>query len=306
MPPPIRCVLMRIGYPCVNLTLGCSSSRTFRLASYSEERLISTIRSNLECLSKVIEYNASNGLLFFRITSDLVPFASHPINRLDWQAVFKEEFASLGRTIRKSKMRISMHPDQFILINAWDEGVFERSIAELDYHANVLDLMGLDSSAKIQIHLGGVYGDRRASMDRFVQRCRRLPASIRRRLAIENDDISYGFGDCLEVSRKADLPIIFDTFHHSVKNNGEPLGECLKKAAQTWGSQDGILMVDYSSQEPGERVGKHAASLDASHFKRFLEESRPFDFDLMLEIKDKEKSALKALQIASGDKRLCK
>ena len=63
-------------------------------------------------------------------------------------------------------------------------------------------------------------------------------------------------------------------------------------------------MVDYSSQQTGELKGKHADSINLEHFKKFLAETKPFDFDIMLEIKDKEKSALKAVKAASQDDRL--
>lgn len=297
--------LMKIGYPCVNTSLGCSSSHAFRLASYSEEKLVFTVRSNLDCLKRILNFNARNGILFFRITSDLVPFASHPVNAFDWAGHFREDFSELGRTIREAGMRISMHPDQFVLINAKDEGVYRSSLAELEYHVKVLDLMSLDATAKVQIHLGGVYEDRQASIGRFVERSKKLGHQIKRRLAIENDDVNYGLADCLEVSRRTGLPVIFDSFHHSLKGNGESLVECLEKSGRTWRADDGLPMVDYSSHAPGASSRKHAPTLDEDHFRRFLEESRPFDFDLMLEIKDKERSALTALRIASGDPRCC-
>uniref|UniRef100_A0A7C3IW99 UV DNA damage repair endonuclease UvsE n=1 Tax=Candidatus Methanomethylicus mesodigestus TaxID=1867258 RepID=A0A7C3IW99_9CREN len=297
---------MRIGYPCVNTSLGCSSSHTFRLASYSEEKLVLTVRSNLDCLKRILNFNAQNGILFFRITSDLVPFASHPINTFDWAGHFSEDFSELGRMVRESGMRISMHPDQFVLINAKDEGVFRRSVMELDYHVKVLDLMALDASAKVQIHLGGVYNDRESSIRRFVDRYKELDHVIKRRLVVENDDVNYGLADCLDVSRMTGLPVIFDSFHHSLKGNGESLAECLEKSARTWRADDGIPMVDYSSHAPGQNGRKHAPTLDEGHFRRFLEDSRPFDFDLMLEIKDKERSALRALRMASADPRFCR
>ncbi len=121
---------MRIGYPCVNTSLGCRN-RTFRLKSYSEERLVETVQSNLECLRAVLEFNASHGLLFFRINSGFVPFASHEVCAFDWQACFKEKFASIGAFIREKGMRVSMHPDQFTLINSRDEEIFRRSCREL-------------------------------------------------------------------------------------------------------------------------------------------------------------------------------
>src|SRR4030042_294856 len=127
---------MKIGYPCLNLTIGCKGARTFRLKSYSEERLVATVENNLNCLLEMLKFNVRHDILFFRITSDLVPFASHPICKFDWQVDFRGQFYEIGNFIKASDIRISMHPDQFTLINSVDEGVFERSVKELLYHAH--------------------------------------------------------------------------------------------------------------------------------------------------------------------------
>jgi len=297
---------MKIGYPCINLSLNCRSSSTFRLRSYSAERLISTVAGNLEGLQQILDFNADHGLFFFRLTSDLVPFASHPVCQYDWAAHFGEEFAEIGAFIRRHGMRISMHPDQFTLLNSPDERVLQNSIAELNYHARILDLLGLDECAKIQIHIGGVYGDKEAAINRFIQRYRQLPLNLRRRLVIENDERHYSLQDCLKISAQTGVPILFDVFHHSLLKHGESIPEALKLTAATWKSEDGIPLVDYSSQKPAARVGSHADSLHKDNFRKFLRSSRPLDFDLMLEIKDKEKSALMALQLASRDVRIQK
>jgi UV DNA damage endonuclease len=108
---------MKIGYPCINRTIGCSANRTFRLKSYSEERLIETVENNLDCLLNILKFNVEHNILFFRITSDLVPFASHPICQFPWQRFFRDKFRKIGDLIRTHGIRISMHPDQFTLIN---------------------------------------------------------------------------------------------------------------------------------------------------------------------------------------------
>ncbi|HUV02937.1 MAG TPA: hypothetical protein VMW67_05800 [Desulfobacteria bacterium] len=157
---------MRIGYPCINWTISCKGDRTFRLKSYSEERLIETVENNLNCLQEILAFNIDHTLLFFRITSDLVPFASHPINQFDWQGHFKHKFEGLGAFITRHGIRISLHPDQFTLINSVNTEVFERSVKELLYHAEVLDLMELDTTAKIQLHVGGVPANRSARLQK--------------------------------------------------------------------------------------------------------------------------------------------
>ena len=295
---------MKIGYPCINQSLLCRSSRTFRLASYSDERLILTLEENLRCLLEILRYNRNHGIFFFRISSDLVPFASHPICSVDWQDAFKERFSALGSFIRDNQMRISMHPDQFILLNAKDPDIIDRSVSELAYHAEVLDLLGLDLNAKVQLHVGGVYGDKKASIERFIDQYATLDESIIRRLVIENDDRGYTVKDCLFIHERTAIPIIFDSLHHQVNSEGEIVSEVFPDIAATWESHDGIPMVDYSSQEPESRAGKHAVAIDLPDFLAFTEDILPFDVDIMLEIKNKEKSALIAIAALENDDRL--
>lgn len=295
---------MKIGYPCINLSLLCRSSRTFRLASYSDERLKETLQGNLACLLKILEYNAQKGLLFFRITSDLVPFASHPVCTFPWQDFFVDEFKMLGEYIKLHKMRVSMHPDQFVLINSLDKEIFRRSIKELLYQAEVLDLLGTDRTAKIQIHAGGVYGDKQKSMKRFVDRYNSLPEKIKKRLVIENDERLFDLDDCLDIQKMTGIPVVFDAFHFSCNNRGEKLKTAVSKAANTWTDRDGLLIVDYSSQEPDKRTGKHSNTLNVPDFRKFIKAIEGHELDIMLEIKDKEKSAIRALHILSQAKRL--
>jgi len=234
----------------------------------------------------------------------MVPFASHPVCRFPWQEHFFEEFRGLGEYIKKHRFRISMHPDQFVLLNTPNEDVLWRSIDELVYHVRILDLMGLDRSAKIQLHVGGVYGNKIESMERFVHVYDRLDDSIRQRLVIENDERLYAVSDCLEIHQRTGVPVLFDRFHHAIKNQGEVVSDLLPVLKKTWRSADGIPMFDYSSQQPGKRVGAHTEHIGIADFARFLAETSPVDCDVMLEIKDKEKSALAALDVARNDPRL--
>lgn len=288
---------MRVGYPCVNRTVGCSAGRTFRLASYSHERMERAVGENLSCLARILEYNLAEGLLFFRISSDTVPFASHPVCDFEWIDRFAGDFAALGSFIRSHGMRVSMHPDQFVLINSPDRDVVRRSIAELDYHCRLLDAMGLGPDAKVQIHVGGLYRDRDTAMRRFVSEYRSLPGAVTGRMVIENDDRLFCLADCLDLHAKTGVPVLFDCFHHLCLNRGEPMDEAFDSAMKTWKRTDGPPMADYSEQESGKRTGSHAGSMDETRFREFIGQCPEADFDLMLEIKDKEASAIRALRI---------
>lgn len=289
---------MRIGYPCINRGIGCTSGGTFRLAGYSEERFIETVEGNLACLERILRWNRERGIRFFRVSSDIVPFASHPVCSVDWAWFFRDRLRRIGRYARRHGMRLSMHPDQFVVLNSPDPGVVRRSVRELEYHAVLLDAMELGPAAKIQLHVGGVYGDREAAIERFAAACERLPAAVRRRLAAENDDRLFNLRDLLEVHRLTGVPVVFDTLHHRCLNNGESLRAALLRARRTWRRADGPPIVHYSSQEPGARPGRHAETLDPRNFRRFLLAVEGVEIDVMLEIKDKERSALRAIDLA--------
>jgi UV DNA damage endonuclease len=303
---------MKIGYPCINNSIPRKAPSTFRLASYSESKLIQTVKSNLIRLNEILKYNVKTNLLFFRISSDLVPFASHPVCKFAWDKFFQSEFEQIGDYIKKHKIRISMHPDQFVILNSLNGKILENSINELKYHCKVLDTMRLDKTAKVQIHVGGVYGNKQEAIDRFLKTYDNNinllddDDMIKRRLVIENDDHLYNLRDCLYINQQTgSIPIVFDSFHHECYGNGESVKIALEQAMSTWDrSGDGLPVVDYSSQDLGNernnknRKGKHAETIDTRLFRKFLKETEGLDFDIMLEIKDKEKSALKALEVS--------
>jgi UV DNA damage endonuclease len=288
---------MKIGYPCINRSIKCTSSSTFRLVNYSEKNLIQKIETNLECLKKMLFFNTENNILFLRIGSGLIPFASHEICSYDWKKHFTNELKEIGNYIKKNKIRISMHPDQFVVMNSKDKRIVGKSIKEIEYHCDVLDIMKLSSQAKVQIHIGGVYNQKEESIERFIKNYLKLSSKIKKRLVVENDHHSYSLKDCLYINKKTGIPVVFDTYHHQCLNNKESFKEAIKKAFFSWKRKDGLLMVDYSNGDPEKRIGSHAESIDVSAFSKFLKETEEFDFDIMMELKDKEKSALKGLKV---------
>lgn len=290
---------MKIGYPCINHSIGKKTVSTFRLSSYTEEKFIQCVNYNLATLVEILKFNIANNLMFFRISSDMIPFASHPICKFDWKEHFKSDLIKIGQLINDHNIRISMHPDQFVLINSKSQEIVNNSIKELEYHTDLLDLMTLDYSAKVQIHIGGVYGDKEKSKKQFISNYKTLlSANIKKRLVIENDDHLYNLKDCIEIHEYIGIPILFDVFHHICFHNNLPLHIALQISNNTWNhSKDGIMMIDYSNQELNQRKGKHSHTLDIKQFEKFILSVSNLDFDIILEIKDKEKSAKKAIEV---------
>ncbi|MGZ5510314.1 MAG: UV DNA damage repair endonuclease UvsE [Nitrososphaeraceae archaeon] len=290
---------MKIGYPCINHSIGKKTVSTFRLSSYTEEKFIQCVNYNLATLEEILKFNIANNFMFFRISSDMIPFASHPICKFDWKEHFKSDLIRIGQLINDHNIRISMHPDQFVLINSKSQEIVNNSIKELEYHTDLLDLMTLDYSAKVQIHIGGVYGDKEKSKKQFISNYKTLlSANIKKRLVIENDDHLYNLKDCIEIHEYIGIPILFDVFHHICFDNNLPLHIALQISNNTWNhSKDGIMMIDYSNQELNQRKGKHSHTLDIKQFEKFILSVSNLDLDIILEIKDKEKSAKKAIEV---------
>lgn len=290
---------MKIGYPCINYSIGKKTVSTFRMSSYTEEKFIQCVNYNLVTLVEILKFNIANNFMFFRISSDVIPFASHPICKFDWKEYFKSDLIKIGQLIKDHNIRISMHPDQFVIINAKSPDIVNNSIRELEYHTDLLDLMELDYSSKVQIHIGGIYGDKEKSKKQFISNYKNLLSEkIKKRLVIENDDHLYNLKDCIEIHEYTGIPILFDVFHHLCFDNKLPLNIALQISNNTWNSsKDGIMMIDYSNQELNQRKGKHSHTLDIKQFEKFIISVSNLDLDIILEIKDKEKSAKKAIEV---------
>jgi hypothetical protein len=139
-------------------------------------------------------------------------------------------------------------------------------------------------------------------MDRFIEKYKtKLSDSIRQRLVIENDDRLFSVKDCLYIYEHTRIPILFDNLHHACLNNGEPMIEAMKQCFATWPNGQRPL-IDYATQQTGKRIGAHADHIDEKHFELFARETRDLQFDIMLEIKDKEQSAIIAVPYAARER----
>jgi UV DNA damage endonuclease len=202
-------------------------------------------------------------------------------------------------------MRVSMHPGQFTVLNSPRRDVVASSIQELDYHTGFLDALGIPESHKIVVHLGGVYGDKARSLDRFIQTYKALGPRVRSRLVIENDEHCYSLADALKVAQAVSVPVVFDVFHHRWNPSlpQHPLRSLVELAARTWRRRDGRPKIHYSNQWPGKAPGTHSKTIRLKRFEEFYEQIEDFDLDIMLEVKDKERSVLKVMRALGGSNR---
>lgn len=287
---------MRIGYACLTVGVPDTRLRTCTLKNAREATLRELMAANLTALARMLEYNRSMGIRLFRISSDIVPFASHPAVDFPWAELFRAELAALGALARAGGIRLSMHPGQYTVLNSPDGAVVERAVADLDYHCRFLEAMGMGADCKVILHVGGAYGDRGAALDRFRENYAALAASIRKRLVIENDDRIFTAGEVLALGRECGIPVVFDNLHHAV-NPGEPgqsEAQWIAACGETWTTDDGPQKIHYSQQAGGKKPGAHSDTVRVDNFLDFAARL-PGTPDVMLEVKDKNLSAVKCI-----------
>lgn len=292
---------MRIGYACIALAVPESAQKTCTLKNATEERLLWLIGHNLDALERLIDYNIHNGIRLFRISSDLIPFGSSFTAALTWQEHFADKLTAIGAKIRRAGMRVSMHPGQYTVLNSPDASVAARAADDLRYHAGVLDGLGLGPEHKLILHLGGVYGDKKQAENRFLQHYLALEPNIKRRLVLENDDKLYHIGDVLDTAARAGIPVVFDNLHNAVnpaeERRSEP--EWIRRCAETWRGADGVQKIHYAQQHADKKPGAHSETIRVEAFLEFDRQLPDSAVDIMLEVKDKNISALKCLNCLS-------
>jgi UV DNA damage endonuclease len=287
-------VLSRLGFVASVLSEEISTSRTCRLKNATPERIRDIIAGNLDALDRVVTFLDRESIRLYRLTSNLIPFASHTVNTLPWWDEFAERFAALGTRLRALDVRVSTHPGQYTVLNSPTSATVRNAICELEYQARMLDLLGGDRSGKIVIHIGGLYGASQAeAMKRFCAVAADLPPAVRRRLVVENDDRLFDAEEALWVAQRIGVPVVFDWLHHNANPCAAPLSEVLPAIFDTWRTDDGRPKVHLSSQAEGLRPGAHAPFVDVTDALAFFAVLPPRPFDCMLEAKEKDRAVLK-------------
>ncbi len=199
-------------------------------------RLADLCRSNAEALLAALEFCARHGIGAFRINSQILPVKTHPaagyeISELPESADIVERFRACGRFARANDLRLSFHPDQFVVLNSPNPQTLAHSLAELSYQAEVAEWVGADT---INIHGGGAYGDKAAALRALRQTIEDLPPPVRSRLTLENDDKVYTPSDLLPVCADTGVPLVYDVHHHRCLPDGLSVAEATERARTTW------------------------------------------------------------------------
>jgi UV DNA damage endonuclease len=289
---------MSIGYACQTIGVPFTEMRRCLLKNATETKLSELISYNLNSLENMIDYNMQNNIRLFRISSDLIPFGSSLVNQIPWWNNFETKLYLIGNKIKQSSMRVSMHPGQYTVLNSPNEEVVARAIEDLRYHSKVLNSLGVGNEHKIILHIGGVYQNKEQAVYRFMKNFDMLEDSIKNRLVLENDDKSYHIGEVFNICSELKLPAVFDNLHHKLNQCNQYQNEIdwIEACRVTWNEKDGIQKIHYSQQNPDKSPGSHSESIELTQFMDFYNRLKRKDIDIMLEVKDKNLSALKCIK----------
>lgn len=289
--------MRRIGYACKTIGVLNADMKSCTLKNASKEKITELTKYNLDKLSNIIDYNINNNIVLFRISSDLVPFGSSEINTVKWWEIFADELMLIGNKIKSSKMRVSVHPGQYTVLNSTNENVVKRAVSDLIYHTRILDGMGLNSQHKMVLHIGGAYDNKNLAIERFIENYKKLDDRIKNRLVIENDDKIYNISEVLHIGIKLNIPVIFDNLHNEIKPSEEKKSEkyWIEQCKNTWKKNDGNQKIHYSQQAKNKKIGSHSDYISINEFMAFYEMLERDDIDIMLEVKDKNLSCVKCI-----------
>ncbi len=261
------------------------------LAQFPDEqrkkRLGGLCAQNAQSLLKALEFCRDNNIGSFRINSQILPLKTHPemgydISELPDSDQIINDFKTCGNFSKKYDIRTTFHPDQFIILSSPNPDVVNRSILDLEYQAQVAEWLNADV---INIHAGGVYGDKPSALLQLMKTVDTLKDSIRRRLTLENDDRSYSPIDLLPVCSKLNIPMVYDVHHHRCLPDTLSIEEVTQKSMKTWNREP---LFHLSSPKDGwnsTNPRKHHDYIDINDFPK---EWLSLDITVEVEAKGKE------------------
>lgn len=288
---------VRLGYVAIALNLPqiTSSSNityTFYQKLTTEEKirkLKQVTYSNIVDLKKILKYNIDNEIHFYRITSALIPLATHPDVNWDYRKMFDVDFKILGDIIKDNDMRVDTHPDQFNVINSVDNKIVENTKRNLLFHANLFEDMDYPLG-KMVLHVGSAAGGKDIALKRFENNFKNYPKEITSKLILENDDKTFTAKETLRLCKNLGVPMVLDVHHHICNNEGYRIGEVLPSILGTWDDEILPPKLHFSSPKDAQKDRKHADFIDGHDFVEFIEVCKPLnrDIDIMIEAKKKD------------------
>lgn len=261
-------------------------------ASQRLAKLGNLCRMNAEALLASLKFCSEHKIGDFRVNSQILPLKSHAAAGYDLADLPDgsrtiELFKYCGEYAKKNGLRLSMHPDQFILLSSPEKDITQRSIAELEYHGEVCEWIGADV---INLHAGGAYGDKQKALERVAHNLNKLSERVRKRLTVENDDRVYSPQDLLTFCLREDIPFVYDIHHHRCLPDEISPRDVTKYALRTWNREPMFHISSPLQGWHGPNPRRHHDFIDPADFPRFWEDLD--NITVEVEAKAKEKAVL--------------
>ena len=286
---------LRLGYVALSKALDdvtTSSTITYTNyinKNYNTSKLLEITKNNLDSLYEIIKYNVKNNFHFYRLTSKLVPLATHDKVDFDYITPLLDEYKKIGKLINDNNIRVDTHPDQYAVLNSMDSKIVKNTVEILEYHYKIMDAIGIKDKIII-LHVGSSACGKKASITRFINNFNKLPDHIKKCIAVENDDKVYNIKDVLELCHKINVPMVLDYHHFICNNEKEDINDYLKEIIDTWDGK--IPKMHFSS--PKSKLKKefrsHSDYINKECFIKFINilKKQDKDIDIMLEAKAKD------------------
>lgn len=299
--------IVRLGYVAMSMELkNASPSQTMTFDQFQKiedreaalRKLERISLSNLENTLRLLKHNAASDIHFYRLTSRLIPLANHEA-LLDWDYIkpLRGTLREIGNFVKKHEIRIDFHPDHFVLINSIKKQVLQNSILTLKLHYLLLKGMGIDTTHRCVMHVGGNYKETEKSLERFIDNWMVVPRAIQNMIMLENDDTSFTLDDTLYLCEKLSIPLVFDYHHHLAHHQNPNWEGNWDRIVQTWMDSPLPIKMHISSPKSEKAFRHHSDFVDIDMFFRFLCEIKGSipQIDCMIEAKKKDEALFKLM-----------
>ncbi len=300
---------MNLGYACINTALSTNkimTNRTMRRKTFEAKGLeyVSDLSLlNVKDLKTIVQWNNEMGIKLFRLSSQIFPWTDdYKLSDLKDYDEMCELMLEIGEIATNANQRLTMHPGPYNCLASPNQKVVEKTIRELNVHSEQFNMFGFEPSNynKINIHVGGAYGDKESTLTRFCKNFELLRDDTKKRLVIENDDSpnEYSVKDLYEgIYKSIGIPITFDYFHHKFNTGGLTEEEALKLAATTW-PDDVVQCCHYSESRRKEKLDESIRAQAHSDIIYDKIQTYGLEPDIVVEAKLKEQAVFNHWSLA--------